>query len=64
MTVKEKLHYLKDNYGITITFVANKIGTTYNILYRSTMDRDNKNYRALSSTRKKKLNEFFKLYNL
>ena len=47
LTVKEKLEYIKTNKGVSYTFIAKKIGTTYNRLNRSVMDRKNKNYRPL-----------------
>ena len=64
LTVKEKLEYLKTNKGVSYTFIAKKIGTTYNRLNRSVMDRKNKNYRPLSKECEILLNEFFKEYSL
>ncbi|MCS6107944.1 hypothetical protein DWV12_11235 [Clostridium botulinum] len=58
MNTIQKLKYIKENYGVTYTFIADKIGTTYNRLYRFTLPKDNDNYRDLSYQVKIKLNEY------
>ena len=58
MTITEKLKHVKKHYGVEYTFIAKKIGTTYNRLYRFTLPNDNKNYRNLMPDQLKKLNEY------
>lgn len=58
MTAIEKLKYIKENNGVTYTFIAKKIGTTYNRLYRYTLPRDNENYRDLSNNVKENLYKY------
>ncbi|ENZ30159.1 hypothetical protein HMPREF1084_04005 [Clostridium butyricum 60E.3] len=58
MTIAEKLQYLKGNNGINYSFVAKKIGTTYNRLYRHILPKDNKNWTSLLPHQLKALNDF------
>ncbi|WP_321995097.1 hypothetical protein [Clostridium butyricum] len=58
MTIAEKLKYIKENYGVEYTFIAKKIGTTYNRLYRFTLPKDNKNWRNLMPEQLKALNNY------
>lgn len=62
MTMIEKLKYIKENNGITYTFIAKKIGTTYNRLYRFTLDKKNENYRDLNILQKEKLGNYLSQY--
>ena len=50
MTRIQKLKYIKEHYGVTYTFIAKNIGTTYNRLYRYTLPKDDENYRRLNSS--------------
>ena len=58
MTIIEKLKRAKENYGITYTFIAKKIGTTYNRLYRFTLPTDNENHRDLRLNQKIRLEKY------
>ena len=62
MELKEKLQYVKENYGITYSFIARKCGTTYNRLYRYTLDINNENYRNLDISVLEKLDNYLKQY--
>ena len=58
MDLKEKIDYVKNNFGITKTFMAKKIGVTYNLLNRYFLDKSNKNYRKLPQNKIKKLETY------
>lgn len=58
MTLVEKVKYLKQNHGITYVFIARQIGVIPNRLTRFALPKDNKNYRNLTPTQLKKLEEY------
>lgn len=62
MTKQEKIKYIKDNYGVTYSFIASAIGVYKQNLYKYMLAKDDEQYRDLTMNQHKKLEQYLKQY--
>lgn len=58
MSIIDQLKKVKKEKGITYTFIADKIGTSYNLLYRFTLLKENIQHRDLKTNQLEKLKQY------
>ena len=62
MTKQEKIKYIKDNHGVTYSFIALKIGIYKQNLYKYMLPADAEQYRDLTIQQAEKLDDYLKQY--
>lgn len=62
MTKQEKIKYIKNNYGVTYSFIASKIAIYKQNLYKYMLPKDNEQYRDLTMEQEEKLDDYLKQY--
>ncbi|HBJ1649385.1 hypothetical protein [Clostridium botulinum] len=62
MTRQEKIQYIKENYGVTYSFIAEKIGTYKQNFYKFMLPTENEQYRDLTINQSKKLDVYLSKY--